>query len=62
MLYIRPSHIELRPPNGEVAPEQNLLRGRVVRGSYLGASRDYLIALDGRAAQIRAATAPTQTK
>jgi iron(III) transport system ATP-binding protein len=60
MLYIRPSHIQLRPPNGEVALEQNLLRGRVVRGSYLGASRDYLVALDGREAQIRAATAPTQ--
>ena len=60
MLYIRPSHIQLRPPNGEATQEPNLLRGRVVRGSYMGTSRDYLVALDGREAHIRAATAPTQ--
>src|SRR5438067_8993326 len=33
MLYIRPSHIQLRPPTGEATQEPNLLRGRVVRGS-----------------------------
>src|SRR5581483_224347 len=36
----------------------NLARGRVLRQVYLGASRDYLVALEAGGAQIRATTAP----
>jgi iron(III) transport system ATP-binding protein len=60
MLYIRPSHVELRVPNGQAEDERNTLLGRVIRGSYLGASRDYLVSLDGRETQLRVATPPGQ--
>jgi iron(III) transport system ATP-binding protein len=60
MLYIRPSHVELRPRDGRDQPGTNTLRGRIVRGSYLGISRDYLVALDSGERQMRVATAPGQ--
>jgi iron(III) transport system ATP-binding protein len=44
----------LRAGNGA---DTNLARGRIVRQVYLGASRDYLVALDA-GPQIRATTAP----
>jgi iron(III) transport system ATP-binding protein len=54
---IRLHDVELsRTGNG--ASDSNVARGRVVRQVYLGASRDYLVALEA-GPQIRATTGPT---
>ena len=56
---IRLHDVELarEPPRPESNGATNIARGRVVRQVYLGASRDYLVALEA-GAQIRATTGP----
>lgn len=58
LLTIRPSHVQLRPANGQAHDASNTLRGRVLRGSYLGSARDYMVVLDDRETQMRVATTP----
>jgi iron(III) transport system ATP-binding protein len=60
LLYIRPAHVGMNLRDGRAEASANTLRGRVIRGSYLGISRDYLVALDGGERQLRVATAPSQ--
>ena len=58
VVCIRPQHVVLTPRNGLAgAGGQNHLPGRVVRQTYLGETRDYLVEAEGGIA-IRALTDP----
>ena len=57
VVCIRPHHVKLGPRNGEAPSGSNRFPGRVVRQTYLGDTRDYLVeGPDGT--QIRALTDP----
>jgi iron(III) transport system ATP-binding protein len=43
----RPHDVQILGPPGSLPPETNLLDGRLVRHTYLGDTRDYVVALDG---------------
>ena len=58
VVCIRPQHLVLGAADGAVANAPNRAAGRVVRHTYLGELRDYLIDVEG-CAQLRAITDPS---
>jgi len=60
VVCIRPQHVVLEPADGLPATAAaNRLTGRIVRGTYLGEIRDYLIEIPG-GMQLRAVTPPNE--
>ena len=57
VVCIRPHHVSLSVANGQT-PGNNRVAGRVVRQTYLGEFRDYLVELPG-GMQLRAVTQPS---
>lgn len=57
VVCIRPHHVSLSVANGQT-PGSNRVAGRVVRQTYLGEFRDYLVELPG-GMQLRAVTEPS---
>jgi iron(III) transport system ATP-binding protein len=57
VVCIRPHHVVLGAPNGSASSQTNRAPGRVVRQTYLGEIRDYLVEIPG-GLQIRAVTDP----
>jgi len=53
-LCVRPERIELGASNGKPSAGANTLRGTVVRETYLGERRDYLVQIDDSDVTIRA--------
>jgi len=43
MVCVRPHQIAFSSPQGPLRPDENLVRGRVRRATYLGEARDYLV-------------------